>query len=229
MSRPPRLPEGDERRPRRGVLAILAQSVVVLALAGLIALLLYGVLARAPDTTIDDALARSEVIRAPGFSLPVLQRGTPGAVLAKDVSRVTADGRLTLKELHGTPVVLNYWASWCIPCQVEAPVLERGWRRARRQGVLFIGLNMQDITEDARDFLKEFDTTSLTIRDQGKDTAREWGVTGLPETFFIDARGTIVGHVIGAITPAQLQSGAGAARRGALLGAQDGGDRRPTR
>lgn len=125
-------------------------------------------------------------------------------------------------------MVLNFWASWCIPCRVEAPILERGWR-AGRQEVLFVGLNIQDIREDAGEFLDEFDVSYLNVREGDKATARRYGVTGLPETFFISARGEVVFHVIGAITAAQLTEGTAAARAGQPAGSSQGGDRRPTR
>lgn len=75
----------------------------------------------------------------------------------------------------------------------EAPLLEREGQRARASGVLSVGLDMQDITEDAR----EFDISYLNIRDKRKDVARRWGVTGIPQTFFITSEGKIVGHVVG--------------------------------
>jgi cytochrome c biogenesis protein CcmG/thiol:disulfide interchange protein DsbE len=126
-------------------------------------------------------------------------------------------------------VVLNFWASWCIPCREEAPTLERAWRRARAAGILFLGLNMQDFPEDARAFMREFDNTYLNVRDQSNGVARDWGVTGIPETFFITARGRVVGHVIGVVSAAQLRHGIESARRGRPLGSLKGGDRLPTR
>jgi cytochrome c biogenesis protein CcmG/thiol:disulfide interchange protein DsbE len=157
------------------------------------------------------------------------ERAEPGPQLTARLGGVFADGRLVLAETRGTPVVLNFWASWCPPCRVEAPRLERAWRAVRQQEVLFVGLNMQDITEDARDFMREFDLSYLNVRDKSNDVATDWGVTGLPETFFLSARGQVVGHVIGAISDEQLRQGIEAATSGEVLGARSGGDRRPTR
>jgi cytochrome c biogenesis protein CcmG, thiol:disulfide interchange protein DsbE len=95
--------------------------------------------------------------------------------------------------------------------------------------VLFLGLDMQDLSGDARDFLDEFRTSYPTIRDRGDDVAREWGVTGLPETFFVSARGRVVGHVIGAISSRQLDDGIRAAVKGRPAPAREGGERRSTR
>lgn len=200
----------------------------MLALVGFIALLGYGVLAQAPDTTIDDALVRSEAVVAPRFELASLQRGSPGA-LGSRWDRAAADGRVELGELRGTPLVVNFWASWCDPCRTEAPRLERGWRRARERGVLFVGLNMQDVSQDAHDFLREFELSFPNVRDPTNDTARAYGATGIPETFFISAEGKIVGHVIGTVSDVQLDRGVAAALSARPRGADRGGEQRPSR
>jgi cytochrome c biogenesis protein CcmG, thiol:disulfide interchange protein DsbE len=83
--------------------------------------------------------------------------------------------------------------------------------------------------QDARDFLRELGLDFPTVKDRSNDTAREWGVRGIPETFFISARGDVVGHVIGAVSPQQLDEGIAAALSGRPRGADEGGERRPTR
>jgi cytochrome c biogenesis protein CcmG/thiol:disulfide interchange protein DsbE len=210
------------------VLGRAARWLGALAAAGFVGLLVYGVTAQAPDRTIDDALSRADAVDAPGFELDVLQRGRVPSPLAAPFGRASADGRVALSELRGTPVVLNFWASWCEPCRVEAPILERGWREWGRKGVLFLGLDMQDTREDARDFLRTFSITYPNIREAGREIARDYGATGLPETFFISPRGHVVAHVIGALTPAQLRDGVSAARSGRPLPASRGGAREPT-
>lgn len=200
----------------------------VLAVAMFVGLLVYGLSASAPDTTIDDALARGEAPPAPGFELAVLTSGRAGPL--DDVwRRATEDGRVGLGELRGTPVVVNFWASWCVPCREEAPVLERGWQAARRQGVLFVGLNMQDVRGDALAFVRRFGHRFPQVRDPSDATARRWGMSGIPETFFVSARGEVVGHVIGVVTSRQLSDGVAAALAGRPQDAQSGGDRRSTR
>jgi cytochrome c biogenesis protein CcmG/thiol:disulfide interchange protein DsbE len=205
--------------------ALAALLLVVL----FVALLAYGLTTTGVDTTIDSRLSESRAPRAPAFELPVLQQGAPGRELRRTVTDAAGDGTVALAELRGRPVVVNFWASWCPPCRTEAPLLERRWRRGRGGGVVFLGLNMQDLTGDARDFIDEFDISYLNVRDKGNDVATEWGVSALPETFFVDARGRVVGHVVGAISRRQLAAGIAASRAGRVLGQRSGGESRPTR
>jgi cytochrome c biogenesis protein CcmG, thiol:disulfide interchange protein DsbE len=215
---------------RTGVVRKALRGAAVLVPLLFIGLLAYGVINKSPKTGIDDSLARSQPVAAPGFELAVLQRGDLGPILAPRLRGALADGRVSLNELRGTPVVLNFWASWCIPCREEAPLLQRTWRnQARPAGALFLGLDMQDLTGDARDFLREFGIDYLNIRDPSNPVARRYGVTGVPETFFITARGQIVGHVVGVTSPTQLRAGIAAARSGRTAGAQRGGEQKPVR
>lgn len=201
----------------------ITRGIVILALAALVGLLAYGLAAQAPDTTIDDSLASGKLKPAPAFSLPVLSGGMPPAALQPLLQRATADGKLALRELRGAPVVLNFWASWCEPCRAEAGVLERGWQRAAQQGVLVLGLNQQDATSDARRFLERYEVSYPNVREAGRETSRRYGMTGLPETFFISAKGQVVGHVTGAVDAAQLRQGIEAARTGTPITARPGG------
>lgn len=222
-------PEGAPGAEDRGPLGRVGRVSAVGVVALFFALLVYGLVTTAPDTGIDDSLARARPVTAPGFDLPVLQPGSPGRELSLRLAPALGDRRVALRELRGRPVVVNFWASWCVPCREEAPVLERSWRVARRDGVLFVGIDQQDITEDARAFMREFGISYLNVRDQGDGTARKWGVSGLPETFFVTAEGKVVAHVIGVLSPAQMRQGVAAARGGQPLGALSGGQQRSTR
>jgi cytochrome c biogenesis protein CcmG, thiol:disulfide interchange protein DsbE len=209
------------RSPARRALRIAG----VVAAAAFVALLAYGLTSKATNSTIDDALSRGEAVPAPGFTLAALAHGRDAGA-AWDCA--AADGDVSLSELRGTPVVLNFWASWCDPCRGEAKVLEQGWKQ-QEGDVLFLGLDAQDAREDARDFIAQFGITFPHVRDPGNDTQRAWGVTGLPETYFIAADGKVVGHVIGTVDAAQLSEGVAAARAGRPVGADQGGEQRPVR
>lgn len=205
------------------------RAISLTAVAGLLVLLAYGLLNKATDTGIDESLGRGEAPLAPEFDLAVLARGSVPSPLAGEMRRGMADGSLALTELDGVLVVLNFWASWCDPCRSEAPVLERGWQRWGQRGVLFLGVNMQDLTDDAQAFIDEFALTYPMVRDPLNEVARDYGATGIPETYFIDRRGRVVDHVIGVVSRRQLDSGAAAAREGEVVGTQTGGARRPQR
>ena len=112
---------------------------------------------------------------------------------------------IALKDLKGkTPVVINFWASWCPPCREEAPTLSKVSKLYEGR-VKFIGIVTNDSQADALSFMKEFGITY----DNGIDyygIASKYGITGIPETFWIDKQGQIVGHWIGAIDEANLTS-----------------------
>src|SRR5918997_3202791 len=128
------------RSPARRAL----RAAGVLAAAAFVALLAYGLTTKATNSTIDDALSRGEAVAAPGFSLRALADGRDAGPAWQ---KAAADGEVELAELRGTPLVLNFWASWCDPCRAEAKLLERGWKQTR--GVLFLGLDQQDARESA--------------------------------------------------------------------------------
>ncbi len=219
-------PEGAP--PRRSVGA--GRIAVVVLVVGFLALLTYGLVAKADNAAIDDALVRGQTVPAPEFDLPWIGSFALGPGLSGAVSSRFDDHRVSLAELRGTPVVLNFWASWCPPCRTEQPVLERAWLNQEPRGkALFLGVNMQDLTGDAEAYLREFGVGYPTVRDPSDATSRRYGATGLPETFFIDRGGRVVGHVVGAVSEGQLEAGVQAARTGRVAGAQAGGDRRAVR
>ncbi len=198
------------RRRRAGRVALAAAMSAVAAFLGL---LTYGLLTTAPSQTIDEALARGKTVEPTAFSLPVLQPGDPGP-LSSALEPALADRQLGLREVRGRPVVVNFWASWCVPCREEAPLLERAWLEHRGRGVVFVGLNQQDIAGDARRFLREFGISYLNVRDKGNGVAQDWGATGLPETFFLTADGRVAAHVVGAVSAVELRQGIAAALSG---------------
>lgn len=108
------------------------------------------------------------------------------------------DGRpLSLEELRGKVVFLNFWASWCPPCRAEARMLEAAWQAYKDRDVVFVGANIQDQEPNARAFLEEFGVTYPNGIDRGSRIAIDYGVWGLPETFVIDRQGRITYKHVG--------------------------------
>ncbi len=108
---------------------------------------------------------------------------------------------LTLEDLRGKIVLLNFWASWCIPaCYDEAPALERTWQAYKDKGVMVVGVNVQDTEEPARTFLARFGHSFPNAPDPKGHIAVDYGVYGVPETFFIDRRGRVRFKHVGALT-----------------------------
>jgi cytochrome c biogenesis protein CcmG/thiol:disulfide interchange protein DsbE len=114
---------------------------------------------------------------------------------------------VSLADQRGKVVVVNFWASWCYPaCYEEAPVLERSWRAYRDRGVVVIGVDIQDTTEAAQKFVRDFGLTFPNARDPSGKVSVDYGTYGVPETFFIDRRGRIRAKHVGALTDDVVRS-----------------------
>ncbi|MDQ3618586.1 MAG: TlpA family protein disulfide reductase [Actinomycetota bacterium] len=103
-----------------------------------------------------------------------------------DLPLLGTNEMLSSEDLRGSPVVLNFWASWCAPCREEAPLLERMYQRYKDQGVRFIGVNIRDQEPNAQRFVEEFEVTFPVVRDEDQELAQGLDVYGLPQTFFVD-------------------------------------------
>ncbi len=112
----------------------------------------------------------------------------------------TFDGRtFSLAEQRGQVVVVNFWASWCIPCRQEAPVLESTWLKYKDRGVVFVGVDYVDSEREARAFIDEFRITYPNGPDLGTEISRRYHMAGVPETYFVGKDGQLYGNHIGPI------------------------------
>jgi cytochrome c biogenesis protein CcmG/thiol:disulfide interchange protein DsbE len=164
----------------------LAVVVGVLALVGLLG---YGLSANEPDRSIDRAVARGERKEAPRIELP----------------RLSGGGREALADYQGTVVVLNFWASWCDPCRAESPLLERWHRRISRRSGTVLGVDVLDVSSDARAFIEKYGLSYPQLRDRDGDALERFGVVAYPETFAIDRRGRIAATRRGPVDEAWLR------------------------
>ena len=170
---------------RRRALPILAS----LAGAGLIGLLVYGVSAQSASRTLDELLTRGHRPTAPGASLSLPLLG--------------GRGDRSLASFRGKIVVLNFWASWCEPCRVEAPLLERTQGKLERQGGTVLGVTYLDASPDSQSFVRQYHLTYPNLRDAG-GFAHSYGTNQLPESFVIDRTGHVVAISRGEIGKAFL-------------------------
>jgi cytochrome c biogenesis protein CcmG/thiol:disulfide interchange protein DsbE len=164
------------------------QALTVLAVVGLLALLIWKVVHQDKGPK----LGGGRTPPAPQFAL----------------SKLDGSGKLHLESLRGKVVVLNFWASWCAPCKSEAPRLEAAWRRYRDRGVVVVGVDGQDFSGDAKRFIRKYKLTYPNVHDGPGNTGSRYGVTGYPETYFVDRRGRLVGdRVVGEVSAEKLTAG----------------------
>ena len=167
-----------------GRVRLVAQMITLACVAGLLALLVWKLTHQQHAPPVGSP--------APAFTLP----------------RLDGPGSVSLASLHGHPVVLNFWASWCAPCKAEASVLEQNWQRYRSRGVKFVGVDDQDLGSEGRAFVRAHGLTFAMLDDgpDGGSVTGSYGISQLPETYIVDANGKIVAHFAGPVTAAAFAS-----------------------
>ncbi len=157
----------------------------------LLALLIYGVTHQSPSRTLDEAVASGHWPAAPEakHSLPAL----------------TGGGSTSLASYGGKVVILNFWASWCEPCQHEAPMLERAQHTLESHGGTVLGITYEDATSDSLGFARRYHLTYPNLRDVTGSFAHSYGTDQLPESFVINRAGHIVGISRGEVTEPFLE------------------------
>lgn len=124
---------------------------------------------------------------------------------APDFNLILFDGNeFTLSDYYGSPIVLNFWASWCAPCRDEAISLEKSWNIYGGLGVKFVGVDLQDNEPDALSYIKEFGISYPNGRDEDGKITIDYGIVGMPVTFFVDRNGLVVDRWVGAISEKTL-------------------------
>lgn len=109
-----------------------------------------------------------------------------------------------LSDFKGRPVVLNFWASWCAECRIEADLLEDTWRAYKDDGVVFLGVAYVDVEPKSIAYLEEYDVTYPNAPDLRSSVSSKYEITGVPETFFIDREGKISHIQIGPVSESML-------------------------
>ncbi len=160
---------------RTRVLPILA----ALAGAGLIGLLIYGVSAQPANRTLDQQVAQRQYPPAPSASDPLPRLSG------------TVANRASLASFRGQVVVLNFWATWCTPCQAEAPLLERAQRGLERNHATVLGVTYEDNSPDSEGFVRRYRLSYPNLRDNVGVFAHSYGTDQLPESFIVDRHGRI--------------------------------------
>lgn len=188
------------RTPRHRALRLAAWGVV-----GLTAVLAVALASRFGT---DPAMSES----------PLLGRPAPALTLP----RLVGEGQVALDDYRGDIIVVNFFASWCLECRIEHDALVASAESFADRGVTFVGVAFQDDPVDSLRFLQELGISAATeyVIDEGSRAAIAFGVFGIPETYFIDPSGTVVGRIIGPTDALTLGSAIDAIRRGEDPGQQ---------
>jgi cytochrome c biogenesis protein CcmG, thiol:disulfide interchange protein DsbE len=121
------------------------------------------------------------------------------------LKRLGSDGTLSLASLRGKPAVINFFASWCEPCKAESKVLESAWQQYKGK-VHFVGVDYHDVTSDGLRFVRVHDITFPAVQDGSGTIGDRYGLTGVPETFVVNAQGHLLAHIAGTLTVKDNQS-----------------------
>ena len=166
----------------------LTAAVAVLALLGL---LVWDV-AHSSGGKVARDVDKGEIVKAPAFSLPL----------------VATDGELSLASLRGKVVVLNFWASDCVPCKQEQGELNRLATKYASKGVVFLGIDEIEVRSFAQHYLAHYKVPYKSVADGDGSIAGKFGVTGTPETFFIDRLGRVVPpHIVATASVSAVEAG----------------------
>ena len=200
---------------RPQLLRLLIAGVCVAA--GLAVLYFAGVLSKddAPDEGVPVQAASVDLMTAqvPGRSV-----GLSDGNVAPDFEFSSFDGkRMKLSDLRGRPVLVNFWASWCVPCRAEMPDIEAALQTYAPQQLAAVGVNNGERYKIGREFLDKIGAKFTAFAyDSDATVAKKYAVQGMPTSYFIDAKGVITLVVLGPLTPPVMRNGV----EGAVAGAK---------
>jgi cytochrome c biogenesis protein CcmG, thiol:disulfide interchange protein DsbE len=166
------------------------------------------------------AIAVLAVLAALGLlAFGLLSKGSSGiavgeAAPATALPRLAGDGEGSLAEYRGRWVLVNIWASWCVPCREEAPALERFQHRHGGRAFTVLGIDSRDLSGDGRQFVRHYGLSYPQLRDGDGDTAHAYGTTGVPENFLIDPKGRLRLRIVGPVTAEYLDESVAPLLRG---------------
>lgn len=163
----------------------------------------------AVDLGIFDGAAATLSVPSPALATEnVLQSGMGAGKLAPDFTlRNLAGEPVKLSDLHGRPVLINFWASWCGPCRLEMPDLVRAYEAHKAEGLVILAVNptVEDTLSDVKAFVKEFNMTFPVLLDEtGEVTNQVYRLRGLPTSVFVNRTGRITRIHLGAMTNQQI-------------------------
>jgi cytochrome c biogenesis protein CcmG/thiol:disulfide interchange protein DsbE len=180
---------------------LIARAIAVGGVVALLGLLVWSLVHSDNGARFVKDVSKGARPPAPQFALSVLwnhEETWPESLRPR-----LADGRLGLRELRGHPAVINFWASWCVPCKGEAPAFAATAKRFAGR-IVFVGIDVQDLPSSAKRFLKRYKVNYVSVRDGTDATYTAYGLTGVPETYYVDSRGRVVEHAIGAVSQDEL-------------------------
>jgi cytochrome c biogenesis protein CcmG/thiol:disulfide interchange protein DsbE len=178
------------------------QALALVVVAALLGLLIWRVVHESSGGRLVQEIASGKKPQAPEFHLRPLWQRTAGA--SPRLRAAIRRGTVTRADLLGRTTVVNVFASWCIPCRDEAPVLAAASRRSAGS-VQFVAFDYQDFDQDGRSFLRRYGNDFVALHDGDGHVSQRWGVTGVPETYVLDASGRLVAHKALPVSASDLQ------------------------
>lgn len=173
-------------KPRKWIIV----GVILLVAISLISLYLY---------TLSVKMKKVEEERYKDFfsSLGIQKINPP--VKAKDFTLEDLKGSaVSLRDFEGKVIFLNFWATWCPPCRIEMPDMEKLWQKFKDEDFVILAVDLRETSEKVSSFIKENGYTFPVLLDSGGEVANTYGITAIPTTYLLDPRGRMVGKALGA-------------------------------